>query len=273
MVSDEDPPRGASGSELAAENAETGAHSCQFARQHRPRTELAAESAETGPHSCQLAPMDSAEGAVGRRREAAAAGHAGDAAKARSYLHDDDPMVRSSALRALQRTGDLAARQLEAALDDPAAAVRMTALELAAHRADIAAAAAARLLVDDDHRVVEAAAWACGEKVSAAHTVSPEPVDAVGSETAAVVSALVRVARSHEDPLCRESAVAALGAISDPAGLPAILGGLDDKPEVRRRAVIALAPFDGPEVDAALLRATTDRDRQVRTAAAELRGC
>ena len=50
-----------------------------------------------------------AAGAVERRREAAAAGHAGDAAKARSYLHDDDPMVRASALRALERAGDLAA--------------------------------------------------------------------------------------------------------------------------------------------------------------------
>ncbi|MYE08619.1 MAG: hypothetical protein F4Y05_03340 [Acidimicrobiaceae bacterium] len=213
-----------------------------------------------------------AGGAVGRRREAATAGHAGDAAKARSYLHDDDPMVRSSALRALDRTGDLAARQLEGALDDPAAAVRMTALELAAYRADVATAAAASRLLDDDHRVVEAAAWACGEKISANDNASAGRTDASGSETAAVVEALVRVARSHTDALCRESAIAALGAISDPAGLPTILAGLDDKPEVRRRAVIALAPFDGPEVEAALLKASTDRDKQVRAAAAELRG-
>ena len=224
-----------------------------------------------------------AAGAVGRRREAAAAGHTGDAAKARSYLHDPDPMVRSSALRALERAGDLAGQQLAGALDDPAAAVRMTALELAACRSDVTAAAAASLLADDDHRVVEAAAWACGEKVSASghapaghapagHAPASGHAGASGSETAAVVEALVRVARSHADALCRESAVAALGAISDRAGLPAILAGLDDKPEVRRRAVIALAPFDGPEVDAALLRASTDRDKQVRAAAAELRG-
>ena len=207
-----------------------------------------------------------------RRQEAAAAGHTGDAARARVYLHDEDPTVRSSALRALDRAGDLAARELEAALEDPAPAVRLTALELAAGRDDVAAAAVTDRLVDDDRRVVEAAAWACGEKISAEGTTSPDHADPAGSETAAVVSALVRVARSHEDPLCRESAIAALGAISHPAGLPAILAGLDDKPEVRRRAVIALAPFDGPEVDAALLRATTDRDRQVRGAAAELRG-
>ena len=181
-------------------------------------------------------------------------------------------MVRSSALRALERAGDLAARQLEGALDDPDATVRMTALELAAYRADVAAAAAASRLADDDHRVVEAAAWACGEKISTSENASAGRTDASGSETAAVVEALVRVARSHTDALCRESAIAALGAISDPAGLPAILAGLDDKPEIRRRAVIALAPFDGPEVDAALLRASTDRDKQVRAAAAELRG-
>ena len=65
---------------------------------------------------------------------------------------------------------------------------------------------------------------------------------AVGSGTADVVAALVEVARSHDDPLCRESAIAALGAIGDPGGLAAILAGLVDKPEVRRRAVIALAP-------------------------------
>ena len=70
--------------------------------------------------------------------------------------------------------------------------------------------------------------------------------------------------------MCREAAVAALGAIGDPAGLPAILAATTDKPAIRRRAVIALAPFDGPDVDAALERARTDRDWQVREAAEEL---
>ena len=213
-----------------------------------------------------------AGGAAGRRRDAAAAGHAGDAAKARSYLDDDDPAVRSSALRALERAGELGPRQLEDALDDPTPAVRMTALELAAYRADVATAAAASRLLDDDPRVVEAAAWACGEKISASGTASASRTGSWESGAAAVVEALARVAGSHTDALCRESAIAALGAISHPGGLPTILAGLDDKPEIRRRAVIALAPFDGPEVDAALLRASTDRDKQVRAAAAELRG-
>ena len=203
---------------------------------------------------------------MARRRAVAVAGHLGHAAQAERYLGDDDPKVRASALRALERAGGLSARRLMAALDDPAPAVRMTALELAAGRSDVPVGAAATRLDDDDRRVVEAAAWTCGEKVSAA-----APAD-----SAVVVEALARVASAHEDPLCRESAIAALGAIAHPAGLPAILAGLEDRPEVRRRAVIALAPFDGPEVETALDTASSDRDKQVRAAAAELRspaGC
>lgn len=206
-----------------------------------------------------------ADGVVARRAAAAEAGHAGDAAGARLHLSDRDPTVRASALRALERAGDLARRELEAALRDPAPAVRLAGLELAAGRGDIGLRSVTDRLDDDDQRVVECAAWTCGEKVSAGHRGSGR------TATAAAVEALSEVARRHDDPLCRESAVAALGAISDPAGLRAILAAFDDKPEIRRRAVIALAPFDGPEVDAALLRATTDRDRQVRTAAVELR--
>jgi hypothetical protein len=39
---------------------------------------------------------------------------------------------------------------------------------------------------------------------------------------------------------------------------------------VRRRAVLALAPFTGPAVDAALADALQDRDWQVRQAAEDL---
>jgi HEAT repeat protein len=66
--------------------------------------------------------------------------------------------------------------------------------------------------------------------------------------------------------------VAALGAIGDEAGLEAILAATTDKPAVRRRAVIALAPFEGQNVDAVLQRALEDRDRQVRQAAEDLLG-
>jgi HEAT repeat protein len=111
----------------------------------------------------------------------------------------------------------------------------------------------AALLGDGEPRVVEAAAWALGER----------------GDVAAVPD-LADVATSHEDGLCREAAVAALGAIGDESGLPAILAAMGDRATVRRRAVLALAPFEGPEVDAALAKAASDRDWQVRQAAEDL---
>jgi HEAT repeat protein len=84
------------------------------------------------------------------------------------------------------------------------------------------------------------------------------------------VARLEGLARSHSDPLVREAAVAALGALGDPAGLGAVLAACSDKPAVRRRAVVALAAFEGPEVEAALEAALSDRDWQVRQAAEDL---
>jgi HEAT repeat protein len=62
----------------------------------------------------------------------------------------------------------------------------------------------------------------------------------------------------------REASAAALGSIGDERGLPAILIACEDKPAVRRRAVLALAPFDGDDVQLALEKALADRDWQVR---------
>jgi HEAT repeat protein len=83
-----------------------------------------------------------------------------------------------------------------------------------------------------------------------------------------VVDALRSAATGHTDALVRESSAAALGAIGD--GLDAILKATTDKATVRRRAVLALASFDGAEVNAALERARNDRDWQVRQAAEDL---
>lgn len=188
-----------------------------------------------------------------RRRDAALAGHRGDAATARGLLADDDPAVRDTALGALARTGALVEDDLAAAATDPDRRVRRRAAEVAAaHRWAHDQPFLTTLLADDDPAVAEMAAWSSGER-------TPTERGAVGALTA--------MAGGHEDPLCREAAVAALGAIGDPAGLPAVLDALDDRPAIRRRAVIALAPFEGAEVDEALRRALDDRDRQVRQAA------
>jgi HEAT repeat protein len=190
---------------------------------------------------------------TGRRRQVALAGHTGDTATARHALDDPAPSVRATALGALFRLGTLTDADLRAALGDGSAAVRRRAVELAAHFPSVGLAGA---LEDGDPSVVEMAAWSSGER----------------GERGAVPAlvALASPGSGHADPLCREAAVAALGAIGDPDGLPAVLAGLDDKPAVRRRAAVALAAFEGPAVEAALRRCLDDRDWQVRQVAEDL---
>jgi len=188
-----------------------------------------------------------------RRRAAAVAGHAGDAEAARELLGDPDPAVRATALGALGRLGQAGATDVRAALADPSPQVRSRACRVAV---SVPGVDLTGMLDDADPRVVEVAAWALGER---------------GEASAGAVDVLTAVATGHDDPLCREAAVAALGAIGDEAGLAAVLSATRDKPAVRRRAVIALAAFDGPEVDAALDAALKDRDWQVRQAAEDLR--
>ncbi|MGH9183383.1 MAG: HEAT repeat domain-containing protein [Acidimicrobiales bacterium] len=183
-----------------------------------------------------------------RRRAAAIAGHRRDARTARDLVGDPDPGVRATALAALARAGALEDDELAAALADPEPVVRRRAARLAVPRSQLSLV---RLLHDPDSSVVEQAAWACGEREG------PEP---------GLVAALASVAQGHTDPLCREAAVAALGAIGDEHGLPAVLAATGDRATVRRRAVIALAAFEGAQVDEARQRASQDRDWQVRQA-------
>jgi len=187
------------------------------------------------------------------RRAVAVAGHTGDADTARAGLRSDDAAVRATALGALQRLGRLDADDVRTALHDDDPGVRRRAAEVAARHRDVDLVGA---LADSDVRVVEMAAWACGEHES---------------DRREVVEALIVLAGTAEEPLVREAAVAALGAIGDPRGVPAIIAACSDKPAVRRRAVLALAPFDGDDVDATVERALSDRDWQVRQAAEDLR--
>lgn len=180
------------------------------------------------------------------------AGHLGDCAAAERALSHPNPAVRASGLSALRRLGRLSASALRNAARDRDPLVRRTAAELAAGDA---AVSLVRLFGDPDPLVAEMAAWAAGEQ---------QDTDAV--------PALSIMCRSHDDPLCREAAAAALGAIGDPGGLDAILAAASDTTAVRRRAVLALAPFDGPAVREALRTALSDRDWQVRQAAEDLLG-
>lgn len=187
-----------------------------------------------------------------RWRDVAVAGHSGDEATARAALDDPDSVTRELGLGALLRLDRLTDADVEAALDDQSPAVRRRAVMIAAQRPQVSLRAA---LHDPDASVVEAAAWACGER---------EQVDDD------VLVVLIDLGTTATDALVREACVAALGAIGDPRGIGTILHGCSDKPAVRRRAVLALAPFDGAEVDAALQAALSDRDWQVRQAAEDV---
>jgi HEAT repeat protein len=182
-----------------------------------------------------------------------------DIARLRNLVErDPDARVRAAALGALVRAvpGPVAGAAWRDAAADSDRAVRRRAAETApALGPDVDLDGLLSLLEDHDAWVAEAAAFALGERED-------------GDEQ--VVRTVARVATDHRDALVRESAIAALGALGNPAGLPAVLHGCEDKPAIRRRAVLALAAFEGAEVEAALQRALEDPDWQVRQNAEDL---
>ena len=188
------------------------------------------------------------------RRAIVIAGHAGDETAVRAALTHASGSVRDAALGAMARLGLLTNDLAVTAMSDKDARVRSRIAELSV---DLPGLDLAPLLDDHDPMVVEMAAWTCGEHETVADHI---------------IEKLIQLCTEHEEPLVREAAVAALGAIGDDRGLKAILTACNDKPAVRRRAVLALAPFDGPEVKTALEAALEDRDWQVRQAAEDLLG-
>ena len=188
------------------------------------------------------------------RRAIVIAGHTGDSQLIQQSLSHEHGSIREAALGALTRIDQLTNEVLQTFVSDTDSQVRIRVAELAAtlNTFDLVP-----LLNDKDSQVVEMAAWACGEHESARKEIMDE---------------LTRLVLHHDDALVREAAVAALGAIGDESGLPAILTACQDKPAIRRRAVLALAPFDSPEVEKALKVALEDRDWQVRQAAEDLLG-
>ena len=169
--------------------------------------------------------------------------------------------MREAALGALARLGALTAADVADALGEGPVTVRRRAVDAAlsvrgAGSRSVLPAALVRALHDPDSLVVVGAAWFLGER-----------------RHRPAVPELAEVAHTHADARCREAAVAALGAIGDRAGLPAVLRATrEDLPTVRRRATVALAGFEDDRVEPALRSAAADRDWQVRQAAEELSG-
>jgi len=174
-----------------------------------------------------------------------AAGFAGDHTTARQGLTEQDSLVRASALRALYRMQHITPDELRIALGDVEPEVRRTAIECAVGFPDVVVHT---FLHDTDIFVAEMTAWCLGER------------DVTDTE----LDALIDATTTHPEAVVREASAAALGSIGNERGLPAILAACSDKPAVRRRAILALAPFDGDEVQLALENALSDRDWQVR---------
>jgi HEAT repeat protein len=174
----------------------------------------------------------------------------------RTNLRSTVPRHRVLALRGLVRQGLVTSDDWRHALRDGDVTVRREALNQIAYVELHDDAIFADLMVclnDDDALVVDGAVFALGEHLHVA-----------------AVEQLCVIATSHDDARCRESAIAALGAIGDDRARPAILGALNDKAPVRRRAIVALSNFEGPDIDEALARAGDDRDWQVRAAVNQL---
>ena len=206
--------------------------------------------------------------AAARREAVVLAGHLGDRDTVTAGLLAADGLTRAAALGALVRLDALTERDLIAGLADTDGAVVRRAIEISAHQLDRTASIDHRLVqlvTGTDADTAEVAVWALGERWEERGAESPG--DAL---LTMVLDAVEAATGKHDDALVREAAVAALGAIGAQRSLPVIIEAASDKATVRRRAVIALAPFDGPAVDAALATARNDRDWQVRQAAEDL---
>jgi HEAT repeat protein len=184
------------------------------------------------------------------------AGHRRDRSAAKKALNSPDPHLRAAAIGALIRCEAATADLIAPLLHDSDSRVRRRAAQAAAL---IPGLDLSPVITDSDPIVAEMAIWACGEQ----ETVTDD-----------VLHLIISAATESTEPLVREAAAAALGAIGDRRGLSAILAACADKPAVRRRAVLALAPFidteDHEVVLAALNRALSDRDWQVRQAAEDI---
>lgn len=159
-------------------------------------------------------------------------------------------------LGAANRIGILDHETLCAFFDDPALNVRYRAVELAPSFSPESQLVDTLISALADPDLAEVAAFALGE------------LNLARNDRHRAEAVLTSQALNHDDALCREAAVAALGALE--TGLEAILKATDDVATVRRRAVLALAPFEGDRVEAALAKALQDRDWQVRQAAEDL---
>ena len=168
-----------------------------------------------------------------------------DESTVRSFLKHPDPSLRAAALSGLTQMKATTKEDSISALCDNDDIVLLRACELAPHLPE---ADYVKLLDSDNYMIVEAACFAIGEVR-----------DNSGLEK------LMDIALHHKEPVCRESAVAALGSIGNKKALPCLITTLNDSANIRRRAVLALSVFiETAEALEAIKSRINDKDWQVR---------
>lgn len=169
------------------------------------------------------------------------------------FVADDDPRTRRLAISACSGRVDGPVRAaLETALaTDPDPRVRAEAAEVISEAGPVVLETLLAATADPEGVVREAVATGLGEL-----------------ERDEALPWLLGAAAGDTDKLVREAAVAALGAIGDERAVPLLLELVSNgPPQVRRRSVVALSVFDGPNVEAAIHAARDDRNPMVREAA------
>lgn len=169
-----------------------------------------------------------------------------------SFLRHDDPELRRLAVAAVTPSPEATATIARLLSADPVPAVRRECAEVLGMTGTGDASLLLKALRDPEAMVREAAATGLGE-LGASETVTT--LEAVADDP-------------DEDKLVREAAVASLGAIGDTAALPVLLRLVAaGPPQLRRRCVVALSVFEGPQVERAIRDAANDRNPMVREAA------
>jgi len=171
----------------------------------------------------------------------------------RPLLTHERGTVRAQAYIALGKRGGLGTPDREKARSDPDFRVRLAVL-CAETPEELGITTALAMTYDDETVVADRAIWILGELADPAS-----------------VPRLCELAENAAEMLLRESAIAALGAIGDARAVPLIVAAMTkEKVYVRRRAVVASAAFEGPEVREARQAALSDRDAQVRALVEDL---
>ncbi len=218
-----------------------------------------------------------AEDLVSSRRKVGILGHIGSTSDLEFYLSSNSEGVQLSLISGLARHNKLTLNLAKQFFEVPRSKVKIRTLENLKNICDIDLSKnnqilnclIAKSLQDADPLVNVYGLIALSDLVEQEYSTSGGCI-----QFADFVKVVCDLVDNASDYRVREAGVATLGVF----GLTGEYSGLDtvishaanDKPKVRRRAVLALATYTGSNVEKALIMAAQDKDWQTRQAAEDL---